>query len=58
MSAALSRLVTANAAARDAKQVMSLALGAEVGALRIQTPAPAAHRGGRATRGWTSWKPG
>ena len=40
MSAALSRLVTANADARDAKKVMSLALGAEIGALRIQTLLP------------------
>jgi hypothetical protein len=40
MSAALSRLVTANAEARDAKKVMSLAFGAEIGALRIQTMLP------------------
>ena len=40
MSAALSRLVTANADARDAKKVMSLAFGAEIGALRIQTLLP------------------
>jgi chemoreceptor-like protein with four helix bundle sensory module len=40
MNAALSRLVTANADARDAKKVMSLALGAEIGALRIQTMLP------------------
>jgi hypothetical protein len=40
MSAALSRLVTANADARNAKEVMSLALGAEIGALRIQTLLP------------------
>ena len=40
MSAALSRFVTANADARDAKQVMSLAFGAEIGALHIQTLLP------------------
>ncbi len=40
MSAALSRLVTANAATRDAKQVMALALGAQVAALRIQSLLP------------------
>ena len=40
MSAALSRLVTANADARNAKQVMSLALGAEIAALRIQSLLP------------------
>jgi hypothetical protein len=40
MSAALSRLVAANADAPDAKKVMSLALGAEIGALRIQTLLP------------------
>lgn len=40
MSAALSRLVTANADARDAEKVMSLAFGAEIGALRIQTMLP------------------
>jgi hypothetical protein len=37
MSAALSRLVTASADSRDARHVMSLAFGAEIGALRIQT---------------------
>jgi hypothetical protein len=40
MSAALSRLVTANADARNAQKVMSLAFGAEIGALRIQTLLP------------------
>jgi len=40
MSAALSRLVSANADARTAKKVMSLAFGAETGALRIQTLLP------------------
>lgn len=40
MSAALSRLVSANAESRDAKEVMSLAFGAEIGALRIQTLLP------------------
>jgi hypothetical protein len=40
MRAALSRLVSANADSRDAKQVMSLAFGAEVDALRIQTLLP------------------
>jgi len=40
MSASLSRLVTANADARDAKKVMPLAFGAEIAALRIQTMLP------------------
>lgn len=40
MSAALSRLVAANAGAPDANKVMSLASGAEIGALRIQTMLP------------------
>jgi hypothetical protein len=40
MSAALSRLVAAHADAQDAKQVMSLAYGAEIAALRIQTLLP------------------
>jgi len=40
MSAALSRLVTANADSADAKKVMSLAFGAEIGALRIETLLP------------------
>jgi hypothetical protein len=40
MSAALSRVVLANADSRDAKKVMSLALGVEIGALRIQTLLP------------------
>jgi hypothetical protein len=38
--AALSRVVAANAQARDAKQVMSLATGAQIGALRIQVLLP------------------
>jgi hypothetical protein len=40
MSAALSRLVTANADAPDARKVMSFAFGAQIGALRIQTLLP------------------
>ncbi len=40
MGAALSRLVAANASSRDARQVTSLGLGAEVAALRIQTLLP------------------
>jgi len=40
MSAALTRLATANADAPDAKDVMSLAYGAEIAALRIQTMLP------------------
>ncbi|HVP31727.1 MAG TPA: MCP four helix bundle domain-containing protein [Myxococcota bacterium] len=40
MTAALSRVVAANSDARDAKEVMSLALGAEIAALRIQTLLP------------------
>jgi hypothetical protein len=40
MSAALSRLVAAHADAPDAKKVMSLAYGAEIAALRIQTLLP------------------
>ena len=39
-SAALSRIVGANAESKDAKQVMSLALGAQLAALRIQTLLP------------------
>jgi Four helix bundle sensory module for signal transduction len=37
MNTALSRLVAANAKSPDAKKVMLLAFGAEIGALRIQT---------------------
>lgn len=40
MSAALTRLATANADAPDAKDVISLAYGAEIAALRIQTMLP------------------
>ncbi|MBS1105746.1 MAG: hypothetical protein H6Q91_1248, partial [Deltaproteobacteria bacterium] len=40
MSAALTRLATANADAPDARDVMSLAYGAEIAALRIQTMLP------------------
>jgi hypothetical protein len=40
MSAALSRLVKANADSPEAKKLMLLAFGAEVGALRIQTLLP------------------
>jgi len=40
MSAALSRLAAASADSPDAKKVMQLALGAEIGALRIQTLLP------------------
>jgi hypothetical protein len=40
MSAALSRMVGANADSKDAKQVMSLAFGAEIAVLRIQTLLP------------------
>jgi len=40
MSASLSRLVTANAGSPDAVKVTSLALGAEIGALHIQTLLP------------------
>jgi hypothetical protein len=39
-SAALSRVATANADSADGKKVMSLALGAEIAALRIQTLLP------------------
>ena len=40
MSAALSRLVGANGDSKDAKEVISLALGSQVAALRIQTLLP------------------